>query len=349
MKHIKKFEHAEDYNKLHKDGGMIDVCPAISYIDELQTVRYEDKGGAGTIVMANSNGDKRFLTIDEYRGSIIKDKCNVEGYSAIGVIVVPASHTKNGKARMIALKDLGEMPWSDHYDEIPSLRKYYYFSAVATDAMLENGTLPKVQRELNREEVDSYDYCWFASDAYNVINPNGNELFNNPYDTQTYWLSDGVQGEAVLPSPYLNDGSKNPIYHKEYVEYDGVKVYNALANLDGKGDTKKIVDFLTNDVDAAPYNCYAYSTVGTNQGDWYLPSVGELGYLFARSRRINAALQVVGASLNTTPADLYYLWSSSEIDSNFAWSAYFDSGFFNNQLNDKTTISHVVPFCEIEA
>ena len=124
MKHIKNFRYAEDYNKLHKDGGMIDVCPAVSYIDELQTVRIEPRGGAGTIVMGSSFSNKKaFLTIDEYRGSVIKDKLEEDGYTPIGVIVVPASHTKNGKARMVGLTYIDEIMWSHPDDDIVTITK----------------------------------------------------------------------------------------------------------------------------------------------------------------------------------------------------------------------------------
>lgn len=359
MKHIKKFEHAQDYNKLHEDGGMIDVCPAVSYIDELQTVRYEEKGGAGTIVMANEDGDRRLLTIDEYRGSIIKDKCDEEGYQVIGIIVIPASHTKNGKARMVPYNVIpfgsGYKWYTDDGDEtndvdIPELKKYEYLSAIANGEMLINGNLPKNQIEIDRDEIISYDNSTLASDYTHVFDAGwvdeDTELLINPYDTQTHYiLNISYDLETTcLPSPYLNDGSKNPIYHNEYVVYDGEKVYNALANLDGKGSTKKIIDVFGTDLSAAG-ECYNFTTFGTKEGDWYLPTIGELGYLFARIKRIEATIRVVYGH-GFSPDDFTYgVWSSSQYSDTQAWVYYGDDNSIN--CSWKNEYRAIIPFCEV--
>lgn len=349
MKHIKKFQHAEEYNNLHEDGGMIDVCPTVSYIEELQTVRFEPRGGAGTIVMANEEGDKRFLTIDEYRGSVIKNMCDEEGYQAIGVIVVPASHTENGKARMMALHSLGEYKWEVMNNG--TIREYEYFSAIATNTMGKDGDFPRVQKEIDRDYVSMYNNCYAPSDAIKLLDSTFSK-HHNPYDTQTQWLGfDDVYAgddEPVLPSPYLNDGSKNPIFHNEYVVYDGEKVYNALADLDGKGNTEKFLKIHTGDELLTA--CSQYSTDPNNVGEWYVPSIGELCYLFARSRRINAALKelsAIGGVIDDVTK--YNIWTSTLTygDGHVIISPY-DYKISDEILYTSLDDGHLLPFLEVE-
>lgn len=129
--------------------------------------------------------------------------------------------------------------------------------------------------------------------------------YQNPYDTKSYYGNSSSSDKAA-PSPYLEDGDKNDIYH------DTSNTGNAYADMDGKGNTENILAIdngmstdwqtastITND-DSSSYNyhpsaqcCWRYHTVATNQGDWYLPSAGELGYLVSRWKAINASIQTI--------------------------------------------------------
>ena len=171
--------------------------------------------------------------------------------------------------------------------------------------------------------------------------------YTNPHDTQTCWIfpSEDPGDTPILPSPYLNDGSKNPIYHNEYFVFDDEKNYNALANLDGKGDTAKIYE-IVGDSDYAASYCYFHETEGTTQGDWYLPSVGELGYLFARARRIDESLKAINADFNVSY--LVSVWSSSEVNAECAWSGFPFYGRFEGDRKKNEIVTCAVPFCEVE-
>ena len=65
---------------------------------------------------------------------------------------------------------------------------------------------------------------------------------------------------------------------------------------------------------------------------WYIPAMGQLRMLFSEEYAINATMQLLGGtvlfpSLTTLGA---LIWSSSELDNNFAW--YMDGGGrVNNQ------------------
>ena len=77
-----------------------------------------------------------------------------------------------------------------------------------------------------------------------------------------------------------------------------------FSDMDGKANTGIIND---SDHPAAQY-CATYSTNGTSQGDWYLPAMGELGFIMPRFDTINSAITKVGG---TTLDTSEYYWSST--------------------------------------
>lgn len=101
-----------------------------------------------------------------------------------------------------------------------------------------------------------------------------------------------------------------------------------MSDMNGKSNTNNIIkargtkDYLTwkpssgstaSDYPAASC-CNMYYTEGTKQGDWYLPSIGELCYIIPYVENIDTSIDKVGGikfgTINTT-GDLF-LWSSSE-------------------------------------
>ena len=110
------------------------------------------------------------------------------------------------------------------------------------------------------------------------------------------------------PSPYLTDGSKNTLYAYKFPYYsdDGnfLSDFNGINNtsilLSTMGSTWKTSTTIYDQ--SAPQCCWRYHTVGTKQGDWYLPAAGELGYLCARGKVIDQSLSRLCDSLR----DLYF-------------------------------------------
>lgn len=124
-----------------------------------------------------------------------------------------------------------------------------------------------------------------------------------------------------IPSPYLEDGSRYKGYY--IIRYSES---NCLSDFDGFGNTKVLCDLataqsdwktastITNDY-AGGYSpaaccCWRYHTTGTNQGDWYLPAIGELGYLIVRLKTINTSISNIGGVTVDTSLNV---WSSSEL------------------------------------
>ena len=112
-----------------------------------------------------------------------------------------------------------------------------------------------------------------------------------------------------IPSPYLGD-SPNPEYYKTF----NISIYyNVLSDFNGLSNTETLVSLGTGYT--AVNACWKYNdSVSTLQ--WYLPAIGELGYLMPRFNEINNAITALGG---LAVASGNYFWSSSKSNNN----AYF--------------------------
>lgn len=125
----------------------------------------------------------------------------------------------------------------------------------------------------------------------------------------------------LIPSPYLTNGDRNLGYSQTTSPMDTT---NCLADFNGRENTNAIItargerDYTTwlpdNIIDDYPAAscCDMFYTLGTNQGNWYLPSIGELGYLEARIEFLNNTILALEA---TTNSDWYSKANICNIDS----------------------------------
>lgn len=178
----------------------------------------------------------------------------------------------------------------------------------------------------------------------------GGEI-KNPYDKKCSWLK---KTGYYAPSPYLNDGSRNPEYFRTEVPSSKKNVFSDFF---GKTNSSIVIkergdrDYQTwkpekNAGDDYPAFscCDIYSPGGTDtiSSDWYLPSAGELGYVMARLKTINNSLVKVGKyELDLSKR----IWTSSESSSIQALSFYGTSGIFSS--NTKDAGAYVYPFLRI--
>jgi hypothetical protein len=125
-----------------------------------------------------------------------------------------------------------------------------------------------------------------------------------------------------IPSPYLGD-APNPIYYQE------VEGGNTLSDFNGLSNTQLLVN-AGNNYHAA-HACWNYKDAANSNLQWYLPAMGELGYLIPRFKQINESIQAVGG----IPVEGgYFFWSSSEdlwggfgLPEYSAWSLGTDDGY----------------------
>ena len=101
----------------------------------------------------------------------------------------------------------------------------------------------------------------------------------------------------------------------------------AKQDFNGKANTLAIIATLTSDTvdNNAAINCNSYSTEGTNAGDWYLPTAGELySYVYGGGTnysKINTTMGKLGWTFGSR-----WFWSSSERSDFHAWGVYSNTG-----------------------
>lgn len=323
---------------------------------------------AGDIVLWD--GEKKVVVPqDDYTvKSFPEDK-----FTPIGVVVIPASHMCDGKARMMSTRwmscddpengkitisgtvwgtaaDLSGLP---KFTEVPVISRYdaeYYGEKVPL-------TVPQII-------YTTSSYGFLPSDFADEKRWSGE---TNPEDDGTRWhesdffqtgtgftVTEGL-GNFYAPSPYASDGTPNPLYRA--TEYNGGSINNALSYFDGRYQTDVILkvrgekdygtwkpewDDTTSFLPATV--CDMYHTVGTKQGDWYLPSIAELGYIVARLQHVNNALNKTGG-IQSLPSSL--VWSSTMYDESSAWSIYFGNGGFNSWFIDRRGCETVIAFATV--
>ena len=268
------------------------------------------------------------------------EKYPIDVYIPIGVVVVPASHNHyaDGKCAIMSLNHMNcdtpqtgansaqQICWGVNGTDIaslPNLEKSPYVGS--------NGN---VGADVIGEILGS-------------MLPSDHSSFNqvaNPYDNKTKYTFTSTLDDYA-PSPYNNDGTFNPNYS---LTTSPSSTANCLADFDGYNNTKKIIevrgskDYTTwkpMDNNQADYPaascCDMYSTYGTNQGEWYLPSEGELGYVQVRIQAINDTIsKLISAGVtNANAVELRIHHSSSEYQSEGNRVIHFADGSIAVTLN----------------
>jgi hypothetical protein len=202
----------------------------------------------------------------------------------IGVVMIGENFLPDGKARIISLTSMNngnKLQWdtsSDYRTTDSSAPNFNYISGDYPE--LEQGILPS-----DRTDTDE----WLNGPQSQV-------------DLLVKYYSKYIElGSAMIPSPYLGD-KFNPAY-SEVIEGG-----NALSDFNGLSNTLSLVNEGTRY--AAANACWNYkdNSNGVDGLQWYLPAMGELGFLMPRFQLINQSIQAVGG----TPVENNLFLSSSE-------------------------------------
>ena len=227
------------------------------------------------VVFANELGDKIILKEKDWPDLS-------KGFTPIGIVVVPGSHNIYGNDTC-GVMSLVKMSSSDP----------------------ENGTVTQESR------------LWWGGVSKNITTMTNYNKVITTLDNTTNTISGGFTTEVraylpiqnyrtglitrnnapYAPSPYVNEdyqtGTLNPLYITSESSNR-----NVLSDFDGFNNTQKMLNEITKQpnwrTDATINNtndngvegyypsaccCWRYHTVGTNEGEWYLPALGELGYI----------------------------------------------------------------------
>lgn len=290
--------------------------------DEGQLFKYSKD--VGDIVLENNNtGYRLIIKPDDI------EKINKENYTPVGIIVVPSSHDVygTGEGAMMSVKQMsaktpdqgtsgdvalycgGTENLANHINLVPSAPNI-------NDYTLENPSIKELIRVGQSVYLPS-DY--YLKDNY-ICGHDKNTGYNDPSRYSKYFA----------PSPYLSDGSRNPLY---YTVESPSSSENCFSDFNGKRNSEILQQLsieqnwrTSQTIDNDDYYggedyvhaccCWRYHTLSTNQGDWYLPSAGEAGYIGPRYNIIKKSLDEVIST-----------WSiGSKFNSSFYWTSSITSG-----------------------
>ena len=237
-------------------------------------------------------------------GSSVKttpySKWNTSLGTPVGVVVVPTGFAPDGRARIISLLNV------DASGNGSALYRGMTWGTYGTDTELTNYTKVPTTDNNGSTSTGSNIYGNFPSDKFT-----GATSFVDP--KAKYYGS-----TPMTPSPYLGDGP-NPEYNKEISGYN-----NALSDFNGLSNTQTLVGL---GVDYVAANAAWKYKDGASNLQWYLPAMGELGYLLPRLNEISNVITALGGHVFSGTSSH---WSSSEYSSDYAYYLNTSTGFFRN-------------------
>ena len=302
MKYLKLFEKENNYTE-YKDSSEW-VTPNVSLIRETGGIKFKPYTPPALA------GDVAY-----WDGSSVKTtpyaKWNTSLGTPIGVVVVPEGFAPDGKIRIVSLKSVdvsGNTSTSD-----TSMK----WSNVTVDTSLTNFNIVPTTDNNGSTSTGSYTLGYLPSDKFT-----GSESFVDPkakYNGTGYFI----------PSPYLGD-IPNPEYNKEISGYN-----NALSDFNGLSNTETLVGLGTDYV--AANACWKYND-GASNLQWYLPAMGEFGYIMPRFNEINSVITALGGVAVASNS----FWSSSECSSSDA--CYLGTGRGGVSHGPKNYGANVRPF-----
>ena len=275
MKYFKVFENESEYNSFINTSDY--VLPNVSVFRDSGDVILNPYIPPPT--PAAAAGDVAY-----WDGSKVKTtpyaKWNTSLGTPVGVVVVPEGFAPDGKIRIVSLKAVDEN--GNQSNSGAAMR----WSFVTGDTSLTNYTKVPTTDNAGSTSSASNDYGYLPSDIFtgatSFVDPKAKYKGNTP----------------MIPSPYLGE-LPNPEYYKT------ISGNNALSDFNGLSNTQTLVG-LGSDYIAA--NAAWKYKDGTSNLQWYLPAMGELGYLMPRRNEINSVITALGGLI----VPIFYFWSSSE-------------------------------------
>ena len=246
--------------------------------------------------------------------------------NVVGVCVIPDGLLPDRKARFMSVKAIttastagstseNGIIWSSNYDRTVLPKQYTEVPCVGLNEDEGTGV---ITNQVEHSNGNGY----MPSDS-----ENGNfTALTNTYDSVTKFVYN--DSEHHIPSPFMNNGAFNENYSTLFTT-GGTAINNALSDFDGFGNTQTLIK--DNEVVAAT-QCAMFKP-GYREGEWYLPAVGELGFIMPRFKEINSNLLALGSS-GVQLGDYSTYWSSTEYDEYYAWTVRIDNGFVDYNGKD---------------
>lgn len=304
MKYLKYFKTETERSDYKSSSEFI--LPNVNYVVESDSVDFNPY-----VLVPQKAGDIVYYVNGSLK-TIGYTNWKTELGTPVGVITIPEGFAPDGKARMVALSGQTSVAWGGY----------------GTDTSLTNYNRVPTTDNAGATTTGSASSAYLPSDKFT-----GTVSYVDP-GTQYSGTS-----RTMIPSPYLTVDGKNEPNPAYYAEISGYN--NALSDFNGLENTQTLVGLGTGYT--AANVCWTYKDAANSGTQWYLPAMGELGYMMPRFNEINAGLAAVGA-VQLDSSNRY--WSSSEYSSNGACNVSTSDGNVYSGL--KNYGSYALPWATID-
>lgn len=258
---------------------------------------------AGDIILANNETEKltycKSEELEQY----------VDTHTPIGVVVVPTNHDiyETKEAGVISLVNM-----SCNTPEIGTLEdeKMYSSGRVEDISLLARDTLAGYSLsgvETTADSVAFYNHGGIASDR---VGPNEGTSYpkNSNLRYHPDFNNDLGSSNCKAVGPYQENWEKNPDYwttvissnknNNAFAVNKGYEIAKAICEKSSSYDdswktSPTVQNANSRSFDPVSCCCQRYHTKGTNQGDWYSPTICEWGYITARIQLISQSLKEI--------------------------------------------------------
>lgn len=256
-----------------------------------------------------------------------------ENYEPIGIEIIPATHNvygngMSGVAGLTALFgcfDDNDNAWSWATER----GKCGYNTSISASNSSFNGSNGDAYLPTNADSLrENYPYRAGVVDG---------EYYQSEANDKAI--------TTFAPSPYNKDGSRNTLYYKNAND-------NCLQYFDGKSQTSQIYSRVGNKASAVK-SVLEFKTLGTNEGDWYVPSTGEFGYAVSKWQHYLDIIDILkslylkldlGYRTNSIATSNY--WGYRSNNSSYQMTRFsVDRGYHTK--SNKTEYMTVIPFCNL--
>lgn len=239
---------------------------------------HQNEVEAGDVLVSNGEGGFAYIRLSNGIPS---------GWTPIGVCVVPPAHGRflYGAGSCIGLKVIDRFYYTYEMYQNGSISEYQLYNGSrlqdSNRTLYYNGTLENHTCNHTASYVGSSNSDPILDTGVYCPSDNFNGVVNN-CDSEAFYSSEVPSGSYVCASPYW-DGWANITYGDT----------DDIFSFDGKEVTKHKISQTSlpqyrDDYSEqhAAWGCYLYNVEPYLKNEWYVPSLGEIGYFIARFKKI---------------------------------------------------------------
>ena len=341
MKKLANFELTSSFEDKKEELQNYDFYAALTVEDRLVHLK-EEYPDMVDIALWDNTEEKLFMI----RGwEYTANKYPFDRYTPIGVEVIPSSHMDDGHARIMSLKLMSADSPIVGSSEFDAQNIYGLFDSHIENIELKS-YVPYIadnsQNFGNIEEIKGWEEVVNTYNTEYLLPNDVNKDIIYPFNKKYGYYYNEYYNNIFLSSVYSIDMNKNPLF---FTENPDAEHPSCLLNFDGKGETAKILNQLAINLGNEDWKTgttipsYTSETLGWDkiappiqsswmycidekykdnpifgQGQWYVPTIGEVAYVGCRYKAIMMTLfQIYQVQNDLVAIKQSLLGSSSQI------------------------------------